>query len=256
MKKLIVVFLFVNSYSMAQKVELGGGGGMTFYQGDLHPKFGLLSPGVAGNAFFRYNFDRVLSAKASITYGVIRGDDNNSTDPFLKQRGFSFDHTVMDYYVQLEYNFLNFRSNTGRYEHHWTPYLFGGYGKTQSLVKNFHYNNHTHKVTNQRGANDIIPFGIGIKKILGPRLNLTAEFSTRVFLNKVNGAAFDGLSPSASGQNNNSYSHLFSSSDPLYNFIYYSNIKQKDKYFHASVTLSYLIYRVHCNNPNSKFTFF
>lgn len=238
----------------AQKVEFGGGGGPTFYKGDLQPRFRPFNPGIAGDVMLRYNFNRVISARVNAMYGVVPGDDRRSGDPFQRERNFSFRNTVLDYAVQLEYNFLNFRTHDGRYEYDWTPYLFGGYGKSKNMKKVYTVGDQRSVRTNQRGGNDIIPFGIGIKKILTPRLNITAEFSTRVFLNKRNGRLFDGLD-GTDILDPNAYYNLIN--DPRRDdFFRIPNIKQTDKYFHISVTLSYLIYRLHCETPGKKFHLF
>lgn len=247
--------LFIPAAAYAQKVEFGGGGGPTFYKGDLQPRFRPLNPGAAGNLVLRYNFNRVVSAKAQVMYGLVKGDDRRSGDPFQRERDFSFRNTVLDYGVQIEYNFLNFRTHDGRYEYDWTPYLFGGYGKSKNMKRVYTRGANRAVRTNQRGGNDIIPFGIGIKKILTPRLNLSAEFSTRVFLNKRNGSMFDGLDGERA-QNAFSTLELFTDQDPNYHFYFEPNTRQNDKYFHLSVTVSYLIYRVHCDTPGKKFQLF
>jgi hypothetical protein len=255
---LFIILIICGGTAQAQKVEIGGGGGPTAYKGDLQPKFRLFNPGIAGNAFFRYNFDRVISFKANITYGNVRGNDTRSGNPYLKERAFAFNHSVLDYLLQVEYNFLNFRTHTGRYEHDWTPYVFGGAGFSQNLKKEFSYGGVTQNLTNERKPAVVIPFGIGIKKIIGPRLNLSAEFSTKAFLSKSKGADFDGLNGLNPESPTNKYESLglLSSSLPEYEYLNIPNTQQKDKYFHLSVTLSYLIYRVKCNDPNSKFSFF
>lgn len=250
----LLLYLFLPGIIYAQKVEFGGGGGPTFYKGDLHPRFRPFNPGVAGDLMIRYNFNRVISAKLNAMYGLVTGDDSRSGDPFQRERNFSFRNTVLDYAVQIEYNFLNFRTHDGRYEYDWTPYLFGGYGKSKNMKKVYSVGANKATRTNQRGGNDIIPFGIGIKKILTPRLNLTAEFSTRVFLNKRNGSLFDGLNGN-DPLNPNAYYDLIQ--DPRRDdFFRYPNIQQTDKYFHLSVTVSYLIYTVNCNTPGKKFSLF
>lgn len=253
-------FLAIGGWkAQAQKVEIGGGGGPTAYKGDLQPKFRLFNPSIAGNAFLRYNFDRVISVKANITYGKVRGNDSRSGNPYLKERGYAFNHNVLDYLLQVEYNFLNFRTHTGRYEHDWTPYLFGGAGMSQSLKKKYSFDVNSHTTSKESKPTVVIPFGIGVKKIIGPRLNLSAEFSTRVFLSKSKGAGFDGLNGLDMENPINRYNELgllSTATPPDYDYFLKPNTQQKDKYFHLSVTLSYLIYKVKCNDPNSKFSFF
>lgn len=248
----ITLSFLIGQNSFAQKVEFGAGGGPTFYKGDLQPTFRPLNPGMAGTLFFRYNFNRVISLKAHANYGRVHGSDKKSGDPYLEGRGFSFKNDVFDYALQVEYNFLNFRTHNGRYEHDWTPYLFGGYGKSHKFKKVYGFEDAELTITNERKAEDIIPFGIGIKKILGPQWNLSAEFSTRVFINKNNGGTFDGLN----SKGNNKYTFALNSSHPAYNYYYKPNTQLSDKYFHLSVTVSYLIYRVQCNDPRKRMKFF
>ena len=242
----LVWFLFPATV-FAQKVEFGGGGGPTFYKGDLQPRFRPLNPSAGANVVFRYNFNKVISAKAQVMYGRIAGDDRRSGDPFLKERDFSFRNTVLDYALQVEYNFLNFRTHDGRYEHTWTPYLFGGLGRMHTLQKEYA----AAGIRTGAGAAEsttILPYGIGLKKVLGPRLNLSAEFSTRAFLNKRKGSGFDGLDARNAMNDYN---------DPRpSDFFDLPNTRQNDKYFHLSVTLSYLIYRINCETPGKKFSFF
>lgn len=246
MRRLLFLSLLLPAALSAQKVEFGAGGGPTFYKGDLQPRFRPLNPGAAGTLLMRYNFNRVVSAKAQVMYGLVHGNDRRSGDPFLKTRDYSFRNTVLDYALQLEYNFLNFRTHDSRYEYDWTPYLFGGLGLSHTLQKTYGVEGTTVAGTGTNSA--ILPFGIGIKKILGPRLNLSAEFSTRAFLSKTKGSLFDGLD---GRQELNEYDDTRQS-----DFFVYPNTMQNDKYFHLSVTLSYLIYRVNCETPGKKFSFF
>ncbi|ADQ18822.1 hypothetical protein Lbys_3161 [Leadbetterella byssophila DSM 17132] len=243
-RSIILLFTVSPLFCFAQKVEYGAGLGPTFYKGDLHPRFNVINPGAAGDIMLRYNFNRIVSARANFMMGLVVGDDSKSTDPFQKERDFKFRNVVMDYLVQLEYNFLNFRTHDGRYEHDWTPYLFGGVGQAQILQKKLNFQGAPIDKAGS-GSDNILVYGIGFKKVLSSRWNLSGEFSTRTFLNKKNGAMFDGVDGSTL---NNSYS-------PPRQF-FFGNTQQNDKYFHASFTLSYLIYRVNCNTPGKKFSFF
>lgn len=248
----LLLWAFIPLAGHAQKVEFGAGGGPTFYKGDLQPRFRPLNPGIGGNLILRYNLDKVISAKLQVMYGLVHGEDRHSGDPFLKERDFSFRNTLLDYALQVEYNFLNFRTHDGHYEHDWTPYLFAGYGRSHTLKKVISAGTNTFSYSN--GSTGIVPFGIGLKKMLGPRLNLSAEFSTRAFLNKKKGSLFDGLDGNAQ---QNSYTENGLVSDPRKDdFFLYPNTRQKDKYFQVSVTLSYLIYRVNCKIPGKKFSLF
>lgn len=249
---LVILFLSFAQKTTAQKVEFGGGGGPTFYKGDLQPKFNPLNPALGGNIFLRYNFNRVMSAKFNAGYGIVKGDDKRSGNPYQENRDFAFSHQLIDTYIQAEYNFLNFRTHTGRYEYDWTPYFFGGIGYAHTIGSTFSVNENIITL-NQNFGGIIIPFGVGIKQILTPRLNLTAEFNTKVFFNNNKGAAFDGLNGLTG---DNIYVFGLESNHPNYEQHILTNTHQKDKYYQISITLSYLIYGVKCDTPGQRGSFF
>lgn len=257
-RSIIYICLLLPFPSLAQKVEFGAGLGPTFYKGELHPRFNAINPGVAGDLMLRYNFDRVISARANVMTGLYKGDDKLSSDPFQKQRDFSFRNVVLDYTVQVEYNFLNFRTGDGRYERSWTPHLFVGVGQSQILHKKLQVGNAVSNRAKKGGADNILVYGVGFKKALSPRWNISGEFSTRVYLNKRNGSLFDGLAWFDNDMQN-SYDNdglIPATSVFDYRLMSNGNTRQTDKYFHASITLSYLIYRVNCNTPGKRFTLF
>ncbi len=236
----------------AQKAEIGGGLGPTFYKGDLQPRFNALNPGLAGNFFLRYNLNKTISFKAAAMYGVVKGDDAKSGDPYQKQRDFSFRNKLFDYNLQVEYNFLNFRTHDGRYEHDWTPYLFGGIGFTSIQSKVLKVGNISKEEKSNSGGNMIFPFGIGVKKMLGPRLNISAEFTTKIFQNRRNASMFDSLDGKQE-QLSSPYAFGIDPTDPHIDFYQIPNTMLKDKYFQFSVTISYLIYKLNCNEKQSFF---
>ncbi len=244
--------------TLAQKVEFGAGLGPTFYKGDLHPRFNVYNPGVAGDVMLRYNFNRVLSARANVMGGLYKGDDKLSTDPFQRERDFSFRNMVLDYTAQVEYNFLNFRTGDGRYEHSWTPHLFVGVGQSRILQKKLIVGNASSTRAGKGGADNILVYGIGFKKAISSRWNISGEFSTRVYLNKKNGSMFDGLAWFGDDMQNSYDNDGLIPHAPVFDYrlMYNGNTRQADKYFHASITLSYLIYRVNCDTPGKRFSFF
>lgn len=257
-RSIIHLLLLVPFTTFGQKVELGAGAGPTFYKGEIHPRFNAINPGVAGDVMLRYNFNRVVSARANVMTGLYKGDDKLSSDPFQKERDFSFRNIVLDYTLQVEYNFLNFRTGDGRYEHSWTPHLFVGAGQSQVLHKRLQVGSMASNRAGKGGADNVLVYGIGFKKAISPRWNLSGEFSTRVYLNKRNGSMFDGLAYFGD-EMQNSYDNdgLIPSTSPFdYRLMSNGNTRQSDKYFHASITLSYLIYRVNCNTPGKRFSLF
>lgn len=178
--------------------------------------------------------------------GFVHGNDRKSGNVLNEYRGLRFNNTLWDYNGQIEYNFLNFRTHNGRYEHQWTPYLFGGYGNLQLLKREFTTRNVSKTIKNVSGIEPILPFGIGFKKIVNGKWNFGVEFTTRVLLNKKYADSFDGFGFNPiTGDLQNAYIAQ-NGSDANIDLLKYPNTQQKDKYFHVSFSVSYLFYKVHC----------
>ncbi len=246
MFKKTLLFLSISYFSIAQKLEIGAGAGPTYYKGDLQPTFRVLSPSVGGNAFVRYNASKVISIKANAMIGFVHGNDAKSGNPLNQYRGLKFNNTLWDYGGQIEYNFLNFRTHNGRYEHIWTPYLFGGLGNMQFLKRKYTTRTVSKQNSNIAGPDPVLPFGVGYKKIINGKWNFGVEFSTRVLLRKKNADTFDGYGFNPANGLIQNYYLAQDGSDANINLLEYPNTLQKDKYFHISFSVSYLFYKVHC----------
>jgi len=255
MLKKTLLFLLISYFSFAQKLEVGLGLGPTYYKGDLQPTFRVFSPSMGTNAFVRYNASKVISIKGNAMIGLVSGNDYNSGNALNKYRGFQFTNTLWDYYGQIEYNFLNFRTHTGRFEHNWTPYLFGGFGNMQYLKRKFMARDIAISSTqSQYGPEQVLPFGIGLKKIINGKWNFGFEFSTRVLLNKNTSDSFDNFTVMDINTKLQSYPYFpYVSSDPKAYLLKSPNTPQKDKYFHISFSVSYHFYKVHCPPGNKLF---
>jgi len=130
MKKLnrifaIIILIFITTPSIhAQKGwEAGAWLGTAHYFGDLNTNFDLSKPGPAGGIAFRYIFNDRINFKSSLNYGLIRGTDEDSSNPFEKSRNLHFRSNIFDLSNQFEFNFLPYSHGTSAY---FTPYfLFG-----------------------------------------------------------------------------------------------------------------------------------
>lgn len=128
---ILLALLFVIAPSaMAQKPywELGAGGGISSYWGDLNSEsFGdnFMNMNPAGNIFLRYNYGN-LSARANLTIGKLKGSDKNSIDPGRLMRNLSFFSPITEFSLQGEYNIFKF-DPTDR-ESFFTPYVLAGAG--------------------------------------------------------------------------------------------------------------------------------
>ncbi|MFC3810795.1 type IX secretion system protein PorG [Lacihabitans lacunae] len=243
---LLLLLILVSSNLFSQKLEVGMGVGPTYYKGDLQPNFRVFAPSVGTNAFVRYNFSKSVSIKGNGAFLNIKGNDAKSGNQYNTERGFKFSNTLIDYNGQIEYNFLNFRTHNGRYEHKWTPYLFGGFGMYKVLDSKLESPEDTTPSDGKQSQYKMLPFGIGFKKIYKGKWNFGVEFSTRVLLDKNYQDKFDGFGGINTNTNNPNSRYRLPSTATLTDSFRYPNSPQKDLYYHVSFSVSYLFYKVHC----------
>ena len=190
MRKILVgVILFLSAINIqAQNFSVTVAAGASNYQGDLqdkkytfqeaHPAFGF------GGL---YEITSNLSARASVTFGTVSGNDKTSDNTYILQRNLNFTSPITDVQFGLEYNILNL------YQHRLTPYIFAG-------ISVFHFDPWTiddsgHKVylqplgTEGEGFYDgrqkyaltqvAIPFGGGLKFAITDNVRIGVEVGLR-----------------------------------------------------------------------------
>ncbi len=125
-----IAFFAITNTTNAQYWEVSGMGGVTVYHGDLAPDFSMQTPGVGGSFFVRRNVDPRISLRIGASFGTISASDENSLNEYNKARNLSFQSTIFEGSVGLEFNFLPFhhRHKTGRGRSQFTPYLVAGFG--------------------------------------------------------------------------------------------------------------------------------
>lgn len=104
--------------------EIGGFMGMTNYAGDLNQNFSFRSPGGSFTVVGRYNFNGRTSLRLDAGIGRIAGRDSLSENAFQRARHLSFRTDVIDWSLNVEFNFFNLVH--GSRDQFYTPYLFGG----------------------------------------------------------------------------------------------------------------------------------
>lgn len=127
-KTLFLCLLFVGSLTamQAQRLEVGVLGGYTVYSGDLsRSEFGLYfeDAGLAYGVFARYDIAKMVSAKLSINYAEVMGDDANGSNP---QRDLNFRTDVFEISLIGELNLYGVAQANDNFL--FVPYLFGGVG--------------------------------------------------------------------------------------------------------------------------------
>lgn len=126
---LFAVFLLIIDKTTSQSLEVGGGFGLSTYDGELTPttfkgRFKILEPGVT--VFARYNpMNPYFTWRAGFLLTSIRGDDALSDESSWRQtRNLSFHTRIIEFAVIGEWNIFSFYPD--RAGRAFTPYLFGG----------------------------------------------------------------------------------------------------------------------------------
>jgi hypothetical protein len=125
MKKLIfctLIGFFASSPAFAQRSEVGGFVGGSFYLGDLNPTGLFSQTQLAVGAVYRYNLTTRWAVRGNVLWGTVMGDDKKYDNP----RNLNFRSRINEFSVQAEINFLTYFTGSKRYN--FTPYIFGGVG--------------------------------------------------------------------------------------------------------------------------------
>ncbi len=126
MKLYTTVFLILSTAILAhsQTYEIGGMIGGANYIGDVG-KTNYINPNsLAVGGIFKWNRSARHSFRGSIMVAKIKGDDAKSSNSRRNQRGYSFENTVKELSIGLEYTFWDFNVHSQKAIS--TPYLYTG----------------------------------------------------------------------------------------------------------------------------------
>jgi hypothetical protein len=215
-----IVFILFYTSTFAQRSEVGFGLGTFNYTGDLTRTYRLANSSPAGTIFYRNNVSNVVSVRATITAGQLKGEET-PIDAFAAERGASFNTFLFETSLGFEYHFLNWRDD--KRPMRYTPYLFVGFG----LFGISGYENKPEEYSNVQVA---LPFGGGFKYIMNPKLYLSFEVGIRKTF-------FDYLDNISEG-------------DQTVKNFQYGNPNDFDNYFFVGITLTRTFYDIPCpTNP-------
>lgn len=214
----ISIVLFNASALFGQETEIGFGVGGFQYSGDLSRGITLRSIRPAATAFFRTNISEPVSFRLGLTAGKLgAADERTPIDPAAVVRDASFNIFLFEASTVFEYHFLKWREPNGVLR--WTPYFFGGlaiFGISGEDTKPQEYSN----------IQPSIPFGLGFKYILNPKMYIGLEFGARKTF-------FDFLDNVGEGDGTNK------------NFDY-GNRFDNDLYYYTGLSLTYSFYTIPC----------
>ncbi len=233
LKKIILILvLFVASFTNAQTYEVGLQLGKTNFVGDVGNSTIIRPEDTGFGIIARWNRSERHSFRASFSYLPISGDDDNSSDERRQARSFQFKNNVKELSVGIEYTFWEWDLHSG--EKQTTPYLYTGitaisYGdlaltpEPDREIKAF---DDTFGIA--------IPIVLGVKTNIGRHLVMSFELGARyAFTDNLDGSDpvnldLDGV-PGGSGVNIN-----------------FGNANNNDWYFFNAISLTYTFGRRPC----------
>lgn len=126
MKYFATVFLILSTafFAHSQTYEIGGMIGGANYIGDIG-KTNYINPNsFAMGGLFKWNRSARHSFRGSVMVAKIKGDDSKSPNSRRKQRDYSFENTVKELSIGIEYTFWDFDVHAQKAIS--TPYLYTG----------------------------------------------------------------------------------------------------------------------------------
>lgn len=197
-RKILVVILAISltlsAYSQTeyvQKGEFGITAGAAHYFGDLNTRAAINRPKPALGLFYRKQFGNYVGLRISAHYAQVGYSDTYSKNEYQKTRNLSFNSNIWELAVQGDFNFFKFVPQDP--DHLFTPYVTLGIGlftydpyayldgKKEFLRPlGTEGQNVGYKGRKQYSTMALcIPFGVGIKYNVSPRINFSIEVAQR-----------------------------------------------------------------------------
>lgn len=236
MKYFTTAFLILSTVLSAhsQTYEVGAMIGGANYIGDIGSTAYINPNTPALGAIFKWNRSTRHSFRASFLYAKIEGDDAKSNNSRRQQRGYSFENSIMEASVGLEYTFWDYNVHSGKFIS--TPYLYTGltsfvYDISGTLDKGFGTGmnlGNSRKENIQRGIDIAIPMVLGYKARLTHNVFIGFEIGARyTFTDQLDGSNNATKNkPNPTGQ--------------------FGNMNNDDWYVFTGITLTFAFGRLPC----------
>jgi len=217
MKRLlyIITLLTITFSATAQINELGvfvGGGN---YIGDVGPTTYIAPKDLAVGVLYKWNRTPRHSWRASFTYGKVSSNDADADASGRKQRGYSFENTVKELSLGLEFSFFEFNLHEEGFK--WTPYIYSGlsYAWYDELYRDDDNTGEKY----DGGSGLAIPMTVGVKAHIVRDFIIGFEVGTRyTFTDNLDGSNPEGTE---------------------YQALRFGNLESNDWYVFTGFTLTY-----------------
>ena len=167
--------------------------GGSYYLGDINPQKHFYMTQPSFGYVLKHRYSPHIAFRFNIIYGGIEGDDSKSPLIEQKERNLNFKSYILEFSVQVEYNFLKYE--TERFPKYFASYVFLGTGLFLFRPKAL-YNGAEYELeplaTEGQGTSAkpgssrysltqiSIPFGLGMTMNLTERIRLSLEWGMRM----------------------------------------------------------------------------
>ena len=210
---LFIVFVSFSSIIFGQVYEIGLSLGGTNYVGDIGRTNYIYPNQLAGNAFFKYNYNPRIALKGTFSYLPITGSDKNADTDFRRNRGLNFSNTINELALGMEFNFYEYDISSE--DKSWTPYIL-----IELAAFNYSYvkgQNTTGDDLFDKKTSFAIPIGIGFKSKLAGNFAFAIETKFRyTFEDDLDFASENNTSFNIEGNSNDWY--MFTGISLIYTF--------------------------------------
>ncbi|NND62524.1 MAG: hypothetical protein HKN48_04960 [Flavobacteriaceae bacterium] len=181
----VFIILFATMGANSQTYEIGGFVGGANYIGDVG-KTNYVAPNTAAfGAIFKWNRSARHSFRGTLIHSSIQGNDADSNEERRKQRGYSFENSITELSIGLEYTFWEFSMYSGQPQA--TPYLYTGL--TYFLYNSLYKRANDRIVDFDAVGTVAIPMVVGFKTTVGGKLVLGMEIGARyTFTDNLDGS--------------------------------------------------------------------
>ena len=193
-------------FSKAQNYEFGIFAGTSNYQGDLADGAIVWKKAQpAGGLLVRYSPLDFLSFRMGFTAGKLVGDDQTSSKPNIRERGFTFTSNIREVSLLTEIHLPTFGSSSyGIFKARFSPFLFAGIGistingEPEAPKDVIPY---PFPEFDARKKFMCVPFGGGVKFRFAEAFSTSIEWGTRTVFNDY----LDGISVNGNPKRNDWY---------------------------------------------------
>jgi len=175
-----VLMAFFSTNSHSQQFEVGAFAGGANYIGDVGKTNYILPNTPVGGLIAKWNRSPRHALRLTLLYAEISADDEKSNDTRRQARKYSFDNTIAEASLGLEFNFFEFDLTNPLPQS--TPYLYTGitYFRADHVwLKNGRAGNLVNEGTNWEFA---IPMVMGYKEAITERIIGAFEIGARYTL--------------------------------------------------------------------------